>query len=61
MDGCEKLYFNKIPYILKSVKKQTSKYYNAFGFGALVFHYGYDKTINIPGAIILDGSFIDLQ
>nr|AEX62582.1 hypothetical protein mv_R377 [Moumouvirus Monve] len=51
----------KIPYILKSVKKQTSKYYNAFGLGALVFHYGYDKTINIPGAIILDGSIIDFQ
>uniref|UniRef100_A0A6G6ABR4 TPd superfamily protein n=1 Tax=Borely moumouvirus TaxID=2712067 RepID=A0A6G6ABR4_9VIRU len=51
----------KIPYILKSVKKQASKYYNAFGLGALVFHYGYDNTINIPGAIILDGSFMDLQ
>ncbi|AGF85154.1 hypothetical protein QJ854_gp628 [Moumouvirus goulette] len=51
----------KIPYILKNVKKQTSKYYDAFGLGALVFHYGYDKTINIPGAIILDGSFLDHQ
>ncbi|ANB50757.1 hypothetical protein [Powai lake megavirus] len=51
----------KTSYKLYGIDKQASKYYQAFGQGALVFHYGYDKTMKIPGTIILDGSFLDKQ
>ncbi|AEX61847.1 hypothetical protein c7_L784 [Megavirus courdo7] len=51
----------KTSYKLYGIDKQVSKYYKAFGQGALVFHYGYDKTMKISGTIILDGSFLDKQ
>lgn len=44
------------PFIMKSLRKQSEKYNNIFGFGAFVFHYGFDKSINIPNVLILDGS-----
>jgi hypothetical protein len=44
------------PFIIKSLHKQSTKYYEIFGLGAFVFHYGYDSSINIPNVLILDGS-----
>lgn len=49
--------FYDIPFISK-IKKQVKKYYDNFGLGALVFHYGFVEGYNIEGAIILDGSFL---
>ncbi len=47
-----------IPFIMKSLRKQANKYYEIYGMGAFVFHYGIDESISIPGAIVLDGSWI---
>ena len=47
-----------VPFILKSLKKQADKYNEIFGMGAFVFGYGYDKSIKIPGTIMLDASFL---
>jgi hypothetical protein len=47
------------PFIIKSLHKQAAKYNNAFGMGAFVFHYGFDSSIEIPGTLILDGSWLD--
>lgn len=49
--------FYDIPFIGK-IKKQVKKYYDKFGLGALVFHYGFVEEYQIEGAIILDGSFL---
>ncbi len=48
------------PFIVKSLKKQSEKYNDVFGMGAFVFHYGYDKSVDIPNVLILDGSMLDL-
>ena len=45
------------PFILKSIYKQADKYNKAFGSGAMVFHYGFDTSINI-NTLVLDGSNI---
>lgn len=47
-----------VPFILKSLNKQATKYNTIYGLGAFVFHYGLDSSIKIPGAILLDGSFL---
>lgn len=47
-----------VPFIIKSLNKQAEKYNNIFGMGAFVFHYGFDSSIQIPGTLILDGSFL---
>lgn len=47
-----------VPFIIKSLNKQSAKYNAIYGLGAFVFHYGFDTSIKIPGAILLDGSFL---
>ena len=47
-----------IPFIMKSLNKQSAKYNAIFGQGAFVFHYGLDSSIKIDGAVLLDGSFL---
>lgn len=47
-----------VPFIIKSLHKQATKYNSVFGPGAFVFHYGFDSSIKVPHAIILDGSMI---
>ena len=47
-----------IPFIMKSLHKQATKYNDIFGMGAFVFHYGFDTFIKIPNVVILDGSFL---
>lgn len=47
-----------IPFILKSIHKQADKYVSNYGPGALAFHYGFTRNIDIPMVIILDASFI---
>lgn len=46
------------PFIIKSLKKQAKRYYEEYGLGAFVFHYGFDESIIIPNAIILDAQKI---
>lgn len=48
-----------VPFIMKSLEKQSNKYYDIFGLGAFVFHYGFDKSVMVSNAIILDGSFLE--
>lgn len=48
-----------VPFIINSLKKQANKYNKVFGLGAFVFHYGFDVTVKISGAILLDGSNFD--
>lgn len=45
-----------VPFVIKSLNKQAAKYYDVFGMGAFVFHYGIDASIKIKNTIILDGS-----
>ncbi len=47
-----------VPFIIKSLHKQAAKYNTIYGLGAFVFHYGFDASIKIPGAVLLDGSFL---
>lgn len=47
-----------IPFIMKSLHKQSEKYIKEFGPGAFVFHYGIDPSIKIGDTLILDGSMI---
>lgn len=47
-----------VPFIIRSLKKQASKYNDYFGEGAFVYHYGFDNSIKIPGVIMLDGSIL---
>lgn len=58
MDAKNYTLFN-VQFIMKSLNKQASKYYNVFGQGAFVFHYGFDNSITIPNVVILDGSFLN--
>lgn len=46
-------------YIVKGAKKQAAKYNSIFGPGAMIFRYGFDKSIQIPSTLILDGSMIE--
>jgi hypothetical protein len=47
-----------VPFIIKSLKKQSDKYNKAFGPGAFVFHYGISSDIKFDNTLVLDGSFI---
>jgi len=47
-----------ISFIMKSLHKQAAKYNAIFGMGAFVFHYGFDTSISVPDAVILDGLFL---
>lgn len=47
------------PHLITGVKQQAAKYNRIFGRGAMVFHYGFDKSIKIPSTLILDGSSLD--
>jgi hypothetical protein len=47
-----------VKFINKKLIEQSNKYNRVFGFGAFVFHYGFDKSIDLPGVVILDGSVI---
>lgn len=49
----------KVPFILKSLHKQSKKYNRAFGPGAFIFHYGFEDDIQIPNTQILDGSKLE--
>ena len=47
-----------VPFIIKSLTKQSDKYNKEIGPGAFVFHYGIDSNIKIGSTLILDGSMI---
>ena len=47
-----------VPFIMKSLISQATKYNEVFGLGAFVFRYGFDNNIKIPNVLILDGSII---
>lgn len=43
-------------FITKSIKEQAEKYVKEFGSGALLFHYGFVNSVEIPDTIMLSGS-----
>lgn len=43
-----------VPYILRSLKKQSAKYNDVFGPGAFVFSLGYTTELAIPHCLVLD-------
>lgn len=45
-----------IPFVMRSVNKQAAKYHSLYGLGAFVFRFGYQKGLEVNGAILLDGS-----
>jgi hypothetical protein len=40
----------------KNIREQAAKYVKHFGPGALLFHYGFDNSLKIPGTVLLSGS-----
>jgi|SRR5579872_7089861 len=47
-----------VPFIIRSLTKQSDKYQLEIGPGAFVFHYGIDPSIRIGNTLLLDGSMI---
>lgn len=42
-------------FITKKIKKQSSEYVKHYGPGALMFHYGFVNTLEIPDVMMLSG------
>ena len=45
-----------VQFIYASAKKQAAKYHDKWGIGAIVYMHGIVDKIEIPGAIICDGT-----
>lgn len=43
------------PFLTDKLQKQADKYTKCFGFGAFIFKYGYDVSIELINVLILDG------
>jgi len=44
---------DNVPFLRKSLTKQSSKYNRIYGPGCFVFHYGMSSTLKIPGTLLL--------
>lgn len=45
----------------KKTRKQTSRYVEEWGQGAIVYRHGFCENIHIPGTVLLDSSPLDLS
>jgi hypothetical protein len=50
-----------IAFLYNSNKDQAKKYYNKWGNGAMCYRKGFIDSLDIPGAMLLDGSVIDVK
>ncbi|HJO41771.1 MAG TPA: TPD domain-containing protein, partial [Candidatus Thalassarchaeaceae archaeon] len=44
----------------KKTQKQVDRYVNEYGQGAIVYRHGFTESLQLPGAILLDASPLDL-